>query len=128
MAFAVDGRSDRANVRHEHDISQVRGPGAREVIMRKAEDRVVAPVVAGTGVPTLVAGIGTNLHHPEGNAGPGIGVTVGVGAHERLGRIEHAALAGRATERRERIGPITRAAVVAQVMLGNERIGSSLDE
>jgi hypothetical protein len=67
---------------HEEDIEHVADAGTAQVGVAKAHDGGVGIVIAGAPVPTFVVSIGTELHHPEGDAGSGVRVAVAAGTDE----------------------------------------------
>jgi len=78
----VDGR--RAGEWHDEDVAVVAASGAAEVRVREAVDAVVGVVVSGASVPSVEAGVGTGLHGAEGDDGAREGVSVAIGAHQRV--------------------------------------------
>ena len=69
---------------HYQHIAEVFDTGSAQVSLRKSVYCVVAVVIAATSVPTFEACVGTWLNHTEWHYGTWIGVSVAVGAYERV--------------------------------------------
>ena len=74
----------RAHGGHEQHVAVVGNAGTAQVGMAEAVDHAVVVVVARAPVRALEAGVGAQLHHPEGPCDAGKGTAVSAGANERV--------------------------------------------
>ena len=92
-----------ADGRREQEITEVRTARTGKVRMGKAQDGLVAPVIAAAAVPGPVPGVRAQLDHARRGGGPGIGMPMETGPYEGVRQV-HRRFHGGTTNGRQHQG------------------------
>ena len=97
-------RRDLAQGRREQEISEVRTAGTGEVRMGKAQDGLVAFMVAAAPVPGPVPGVRAQLDHPLRGGRSGIGMSMESGPYEGIRQVHRRFHGGTTNGRQHQAG------------------------